>query len=166
MDKWQNRLLYCAKVSLWGWHYRYVLMQGWCQTPTLPCQKTNPDGVICGGWSAQAGRVWEDLADFIGLAYRVRGIYRWGCAEKWITRLYHYESIIAFSIPHQAYLGLYGIIRTKQPLRVGLLVGQALEQSDNPAIVRHNVQPLRVGLSKSSAYQLIVKRLSRIWPVQ
>ena len=28
------------------------------------------------------------------------------------------------------------------------MVGQALERSDNPAIVRRNVQPLRVGLSK------------------
>ena len=35
-----------------------------------------------------------------------------------------------------------------QPPRVGLLAGQALERSDNPAIVRRNVQPLRVGLSK------------------
>ena len=37
---------------------------------------------------------------------------------------------------------------TTQALRLGLLAGQALEQSDNPAIVRRNVQPLRVGLSK------------------
>ena len=46
-----------------------------------------------------------------------------------------------------------------QALRLGLLAGQALERSDNPAIIRRNVQPLRVGLSKSSAYQLIIKRL-------
>ena len=43
-------------------------------------------------------------------------------------------------------------IPTPQALRLGLLAGQALERSDNPAIVRHNVQPLRVGLSKSIAY--------------
>ena len=49
-----------------------------------------------------------------------------------------------------------------QALRLGLLTGQVLERSDNLAIVRRNVQPLRVGLSKSSAYQLIVKRLSRV----
>ena len=47
-------------------------------------------------------------------------------------------------------LGLYGIIRTKQPLRVGLLAGQALERSDNPAIIRRTRQPHRVGLSKVS----------------
>ena len=35
-----------------------------------------------------------------------------------------------------------------QALRLGLLAGQALEQSDNPATIRHNVQPHRVGLSK------------------
>ena len=39
-----------------------------------------------------------------------------------------------------------------QALRLGLLVGQALERNDNPATIRRNVQPLRVGLSKSSAY--------------
>ena len=39
-----------------------------------------------------------------------------------------------------------------QPPRVGLLAGQALERSDNPATIRRNGQPLRVGLSKSSAY--------------
>ena len=36
----------------------------------------------------------------------------------------------------------------KQALRLGLLAGQALERSDNPAIVRRKRQPLRVGLSK------------------
>ena len=51
---------------------------------------------------------------------------------------------------------------TPQALRLGLLAGQALEESDNPAIIRHNVQPYRVGLSKSSAYRFIVKRLWRI----
>ena len=38
----------------------------------------------------------------------------------------------------------------QQALRLGLLAGQALERSDNPAIVCRNVQPLRVGLSKIS----------------
>ena len=35
-----------------------------------------------------------------------------------------------------------------QALRLGLLAGQALERSANPATIRRNVQPLRVGLSK------------------
>ena len=39
-----------------------------------------------------------------------------------------------------------------QALRLGLLAGQALERSANPATMRRQVQPLRVGLSKSSAY--------------
>ena len=34
-----------------------------------------------------------------------------------------------------------------QALRLGLLAGQVLEQSDNPAIVRRKRQPLRVGHS-------------------
>ena len=50
-------------------------------------------------------------------------------------------------------------IPTTQALRLGLLAGQALERSDNPVIVRRNVQPLRVGLSKSSVDSLIIKRL-------
>ena len=39
-------------------------------------------------------------------------------------------------------------IPTTQALRLGLLAGQALERSDNLAIVRNKRQPLRVGLSK------------------
>ena len=39
-----------------------------------------------------------------------------------------------------------------QALRLGLLAGQALERSDNPATMRRKGQLLRVGLSKSSAY--------------
>ena len=42
-----------------------------------------------------------------------------------------------------------------QPPRVGLLAGQALERSDNPATMRRQVQPLRVGLSKPSAYRRV-----------
>ena len=41
-----------------------------------------------------------------------------------------------------------------QALRLGLLAGQALEQSDNPATIRRNVQPLRVGLYKYSNIDL------------
>ena len=48
---------------------------------------------------------------------------------------------------------------TTQALRLGLLAGQALERSDNPVTIRRNVQPLRVGLSKSSVDSLIIKRL-------
>ena len=43
----------------------------------------------------------------------------------------------------------------QQALRLGLLAGQALERSDNPATIRRNVQPLRVGLSKPSAYRRV-----------
>ena len=35
----------------------------------------------------------------------------------------------------------------RQALRLGLLEGQALEQSDNPAKICRKRQPLRVGLS-------------------
>ena len=35
----------------------------------------------------------------------------------------------------------------RQALRLGLLAGQVLEQSDNPAIIRRTRQPHRVGLS-------------------
>ena len=38
-----------------------------------------------------------------------------------------------------------------QALRLGLLAGQVLERSDNPATIRRKGQPLRVGLSKPSA---------------
>ena len=38
----------------------------------------------------------------------------------------------------------------KQALRLGLLVGQALERSDNPAKTCRKGQPLRVGLSNQT----------------
>ena len=53
-----------------------------------------------------------------------------------------------------------------QALRLGLLAGQALGRSDNPAIVRRNVQPLRVGLSKSSVDLLIINGLYRVLSAQ
>ena len=46
-------------------------------------------------------------------------------------------------------------IPTTQALRLGLLAGQALERSDNPVIVRRNVQPLRVGLSNRPLISLL-----------
>ena len=47
-----------------------------------------------------------------------------------------------------------------QALRLGLLAGQALERSDNPAMVRRQVQPLRVGLSKPSTYRRVNTQIS------
>ena len=35
------------KTNPKGLSFYYLLMQGWRKASTLPCQKTNPDGVIC-----------------------------------------------------------------------------------------------------------------------
>ena len=56
----------------------------------------------------------------------------------------------------------------QQALRLGLLAGQALERSDNPVIVRRNVQPLRVGLSKSSVYSrlnMLINQTAKAHPL-
>ncbi|WP_298951421.1 hypothetical protein, partial [uncultured Alloprevotella sp.] len=42
-----------------------------------------------------------------------------------------------------------------QALRLGLLAGQALKRSDNPAIVRRKGQPLSVGLSNRPLITLL-----------
>ena len=54
-----------------------------------------------------------------------------------------------------------------QALRLGLLAGQALEQSDNPATIRRNVQPLRVGLSNPSTYSrlyMLINQTTKVHP--
>ena len=43
----------------------------------------------------------------------------------------------------------------QQALRLGLLIGQVLERSDNPATIRRKCQLLRVGLSKPSTYRRV-----------
>ena len=36
------------RPTLWGWQFYYAPRQRWRAASTLPYQKTNPDGVICG----------------------------------------------------------------------------------------------------------------------
>ena len=52
-------------------------------------------------------------------------------------------------ISQRVYMGVRENTR-KQALRLGLLVGQALERSDNPAKTCRKGQPLRVGLSNQT----------------